>query len=321
MSLARDEVSPFYVRAFHFFELVPITNHGVVARRRRRRRRRSNSRTNGLLIPPQMNLSPIFSVETDSCVYRKALDAQSLEEWLEFSSAHFAECFQTLHEQGHTAFPEHCRQTHGGTIEYAMKCGAKNGFREIVMRSPGRYEMSLLHSEANRPSLDSILETLAPVIPALLQESSLDELQICHVSLLMATPGAADQSWHADGGHASLSEHLPCHVLNVFIPLIDIPLELGPTELRPGTHYHTRNLAPMMLLAKARKTLRSPVVPCLKQGDVLIFDYRILHRGRANKDPDKLNRPILVLTFAKKWFVDVCNFPRQSLYENDTGNS
>jgi len=259
------------------------------------------------------NISHIFSRDGFVCL-SQVFESEVLDEWRKFGHAHFAECFQTLHEQGHTAFPKHCRKTEEGAVEYALECGVKNGFREVVMRSPGRYELSLLHCSDSRPSLEPILKVLDPVIPPLLEEASLEDLQLCHVSLLMATPGAADQSWHADGGHVSLSEHLPCHVLNVFIPLLDVPLELGPTELRPGTHYHTRNLAPMMLLAKAKKTLQSPVVPFLQKGDVLVFDYRILHRGIANQHTE-LNRPILVLSFAKKWFVDVCNFPKRSMHE------
>ena len=82
---------------------------------------------------------------------------------------------------------------------------------------------------------------------------------------------------------------------------------------RQGTHYHTRNLAPMMLAAKARRTLRSPVKPLLLSGDALIFDYRILHRGRANLGMQ--NRPVFVMTFAKKWFKDILNFPRRSMHD------
>ena len=175
------------------------------------------------------------------------------------------------------------------------------------------------------------------------------EYYLCNLSLLVATPGCPTQSWHADGGHTSLTEHNKCHVFNVFVPLVDVPLSMGPTELRPGTHYHTRNLASMMLAARARKTLRPPVTPEMVMGDALMFDYRILHRGRANvsdevdgdnDDSDNLaismgnggvgehdkvegkcsekrngrHRPVLVMTFARRWFVDVCNFPKQSIF-------
>ena len=54
-----------------------------------------------------------------------------------------------------------------------------------------------------------------------------------------------------------------------------------------------------MLAAKARKELRSPCLPLLSAGDALIFDYRILHRGKENMSTTT-NRPILVITLAKK---------------------
>jgi len=183
-------------------------------------------------------------------------------------------------------------------------------------------------------------------------QSHQNDYYICNLSLLVATPGCPTQSWHADGGHTSLTKHEPCHVFNVFIPLVDVPLSMGPTELRPGTHYHTRNLASMMLVAKARKTLRSPVTPELQMGDALLFDYRTLHRGRANmSDVDNISsanndddvdgendakestategegnanddgcgrhRPVLVITFARRWFVDVCNFPKRSIFHHE----
>jgi hypothetical protein len=185
-----------------------------------------------------------------------------------------------------------------------------------------------------------------------------DEYYLCNLSLLISTPGSPTQSWHADGGHMSLTTHHPCHVFNVFIPLVDLPLSMGPTELRPGSHVYTRDLTRMMLIAKAKKLLRETVVAEMGRGDALVFDYRILHRGRANmsdrvvvgandgegndndedhvveessrQDDDGGNsgtnntsnkchgsgrdRPVLVLTFSRSWFVDVCNFPKRSIF-------
>ena len=144
---------------------------------------------------------------------------------------------------------------------------------------------------------------------------------------------------------------------------------MGPTEFRPGSHVYTRDLTRMMLLAKIKKRLRKTVVPELKCGEALLFDYRILHRGRANlsdgkeviqdedddsrgsgvdndeedEDDDRGNqegrhhltvgedntttttigtkpchhgrdRPVLVMTFARRWYVDVCNFPKRSIF-------
>jgi hypothetical protein len=42
--------------------------------------------------------------------------------------------------------------------------------------------------------------------------------------------------------------------------------------------------------------------PMLKKGDVLLFDYAVLHRGGANLSPD--SRPILYYTLSTRWFRD-----------------
>jgi hypothetical protein len=228
-----------------------------------------------------------------------------------FSKDSFHRVFERLHQNGHTLFPTHYRLDNAtGEREYALGLGVKHGFREIVMRSPGRYEISLLYSAAP-DYLESLKQSLFPIVPGLLEADGWDDVSICNLSLVISTPGSSEQGWHADGGHVNLQKHLPCHVLNVFVPLHDLTLEMGPTELRPGTHYHTRNQAPMMLAAKCRKTLRQPVVPMLAIQDVLIFDYRILHRGLANNSSQ--NRSFLVLTVAKPWFKDILNFPKRSL--------
>jgi Phytanoyl-CoA dioxygenase (PhyH) len=213
------------------------------------------------------------------------------------------------------------------TRSFAMQPGVKHGFREIVMRSPGRYEISLqsLTSICTRSLLDIVQEHL-PWVPFLLHQPTphstsnpmtWKDVNIVNVSLVISTPGATDQKWHADGGHVDLHEHLPCHCANLFIPLCPITEENGPTELRPGTHFFTRQLVPMMLAAKAKKTLAAPVTPLLQLGDVLIFDYRLLHRGRANRSPSH-NRVILVVTVAVPWFRDVLNFPHLNLYAAET---
>lgn len=231
-------------------------------------------------------------------------DISTLEQ---FSQVTFDDIFTRLYRNGHTDFPTHVRDE-----DYALGLGVKHGFREIVMRSPGRYEISLLHSiQPPALCLETLKQCLGPIVPALLQAETWDDVSICNLSLVVSTPGSPSQSWHADGGHVNLQEHLPCHVFNVFCPLHDMTASMGPTEIRPGTHYHTRNLAPMMLAAACRKTLQNPVAPVLSAADVLIFDYRVLHRGLANSSTR--NRSFLVLTVAKPWFKDILNFPSRSL--------
>jgi hypothetical protein len=76
---------------------------------------------------------------------------------------------------------------------------------------------------------------------------------------------------------------------------------------------------PLLLAAKAKKTLRAPVAPLVLAGDALIFDYRVLHRGKANASL-WTNRPILVLTYSQPWFRDLLNFPKRSIFHADTNH-
>jgi ectoine hydroxylase-related dioxygenase (phytanoyl-CoA dioxygenase family) len=72
--------------------------------------------------------------------------------------------------------------------------------------------------------------TIGAVVRGILGEDA----TVINQSAIINMPGADAQAWHVDGAHVSTSKHLPCHVLNVFVPLVDMQLELGPTEFRPG---------------------------------------------------------------------------------------
>jgi hypothetical protein len=43
-----------------------------------------------------------------------------------------------------------------------------------------------------------------------------------------------------------------------------------------------------------------------------VFDYRLLHAGRANHSA--ADRPVLYYVYAKPWFVDPHNFPDRSVW-------
>ena len=72
--------------------------------------------------------------------------------------------------------------------------------------------------------------TISCVVRGILGEDA----TVINQSVVVNMPGGSAQAWHVDGAHVSTTKHLPCHVLNVFVPLIDMTLELGPTEFRPG---------------------------------------------------------------------------------------
>lgn len=142
--------------------------------------------------------------------------------------------------------------------------GAKNGFSEIVQRHERRFEVPY--------KMKSILETteifqlVSPYAYSILGEDA----HVVNCSLVISLPGSNHQAWHVDGPHLSTEKYLPCHCLNIFIPLIDMTMELGPTEFRPCSQFLTRNLSKMYMAAFMKKQLEKVEAPIVKKGSILL---------------------------------------------------
>jgi len=152
------------------------------------------------------------------------------------------------------------------------------------------------------------------------EESRCDpaHLQRLFTGCVTSLPGAASQGWHADGALNGL--------YNVFVPLVDLPADnqdLGPTQFAPGTHLNREGKARLQAPvpgARARweiiggdgdddesvsgdsnDSTAAAAAPAtgtkadwlvssapLNAGDLVVFDYRILHRGLANRTPNQV---------------------------------
>ena len=90
---------------------------------------------------------------------RQVLPRDQVMAWSErYGSSHFFKnMFEELYRHGHTPFPQHGRRRNNNNdnnntppsndYEYALGRGVRHGFREIVMRSPGRYEIVIPEEE------------------------------------------------------------------------------------------------------------------------------------------------------------------------------
>lgn len=188
--------------------------------------------------------------------------------------------------------------------------GTCKGFKEIVCRSKGRFEMPYKMGEGVFARAEV---THSPYLKRFMDEVMRAKWRLCGRNLLVSFSGAEGMHWHTDGRHLSSARHLRSHAVNVFVALGDVTLPMGPTELRPASHFLTRNLAKMMLAAKVRKQLHKPVVPEFSSGDALVFDYRTLHKGLPNTTA--LPRVLLELVFFKEGFNDLLNFPKRSIFD------
>ena len=197
-----------------------------------------------------------------------------------------------------------------------IQIGIDHGYAEIVQRAEGRFDMlhGLDSAPFNDPRIDSDPPWM-PIVRALLDDEDLYRL---YHGILVTQPRGIEQVWHADGEHLfpGREPQLPVHCLNVFVPLVDLSRHNGGTELCPGSHRLTCHLPRIFqqdpdLLSRIDYR-GEPIVPLLKAGTVLLFDYRLAHRGLENKGDT--HRPILYQTFAAPWFQDVRNFPDRRLF-------
>jgi hypothetical protein len=163
------------------------------------------------------------------------------------------------------------------------------GFAEIVERDGGRFDCRHYELHAAAP-LAQAVHFLSQLARRALGD---DEAVLigCGQVVAMSVEGweGADdafaedgaslgaQAWHMDGAHlfdgdAALA--LPPHALTMFVPLVDLTHENGPTEFAPGSH--RLRLADGPADDAPRAAILAPA------GSAIVFDYRTWHRGLPN---------------------------------------
>ena len=227
-----------------------------------------------------------------------------------------------------------------------LKMEKKGGFRELVHKDVGRFDVNLDHVAGLRapatwsPSVDE------KVVHGALLHAKVRIRAITNATLgtnhvlngfgfVLSKPGTAAQNWHIDSSHlfqpsdfpGPLPPALPWHFFTVFVPLFDPLLEIGPTEMALGSHRYTDVLSNQVVEDQYPP---SPVVSSILQnrgvftekvlvtpGDVIIMDGRILHRGLENSSG--FERPLLYMSFCRPWYTE---FPKshhesRSLFASD----
>lgn len=122
-------------------------------------------------------------------------------------------------------------------------------------------------------------------------------------TIVSSEPGAQLQHLHVD--HAALfpevsgQPDIPPFAITVLVPLVDIDTEIGGTAVAKGSHRVDPVRGRDMPLATSTLSL----------GGCLFMDYRLYHRGLANKA--KRARPVLSMVYHRAWFRDSSNFHSQ----------
>ena len=127
----------------------------------------------------------------------------------------------------------------------------------------------------------ALLATVDPLVRPILRASGLfgdDPIEVEAVGCVLSFPGAPSQCWHPDS-------ESQVGLANVFVPLIDLTEANGPTAVRLGSQ-------------GGRATCLPPIRPLIESGSLLLFDWRVWHRGCANRSDHE--RPVAYITYARK---------------------
>lgn len=139
---------------------------------------------------------------------------------------------------------------------------------------------------------------LPMAIEEVLVESLGEDFVLDSFGLINALPGATDQQWHRDGGILfpgnPLEFMLPVTAVTIAIPLVEMNDETGRTGFHLGSHRTIERL------------VRPDFEPNVPVGSAVIWDFRIFHKGMANKGTKP--RPLLYATCCRPWWCDVTNF-------------
>lgn len=176
-------------------------------------------------------------------------------------------------------------------------------YAEIAHRSDRRFDVSLGATAAVPGSHEELLALVAdaPWLP-LVEELLGPDCKLLEVGAVVSAPGSQAQRPHRDGTQLFPGVELPCdlppYCLSVFLPLVQVTDINGPTEFLPGSHSYRPQLE--------QEPREEPIALTTSIGDAIVFDFRVVHRGQANRG--EADRPVLYLTYARPWFRDHINF-------------
>lgn len=203
-------------------------------------------------------------------------------------------------------------------VSHAEATGASvvslaTGYNNFRMRCAGRYEMvAPFLQQRIQPLLATafILEVMQIVLHC-------DVPKPMSAGCFYSMAGADGQNLHTDGPTLCDQVNLFPYAINCFAPLVNVNQANG-TEFHPQTHLKAPwSEDPQRFAASdgdpdgtlpelASPPLPTKVAPVVPLGHVLLFDYRVVHRGLPNKCGD--DRPCVYATFAQPWYEDTYNF-------------
>ena len=180
-------------------------------------------------------------------------------------------------------------------------------FSEICHRKRLRWDLRMPGSCGAWSALAAHVEAQAlPRLAALARDGA--QPRVLMSGAVVSRAGAGPQSFHADGD---------APLVNVFVPLVDIAPETDGTQFWPGSHRDERRgdaaarVDADLSLASDADATAAMVSPGCAAGGLLCFDYRVVHRGLANRARERAVAYFVVALDAAA--ADRHNFPDVSV--------
>jgi predicted nicotinamide N-methyase len=251
------------------------------------------------------------------CVFRDEGFAQTQTEILE----HVHSCCQNYLND----LLERCKTKHG--IKYETDIFR---FKEICSRAVNgkRFDFQatkLSDSDDVKKLPESgkafaeVLQTLANIVEQKCEkifetvtkggEKKMEEkITIVNRGCVTSLPKAPEQHFHADGRKEGM--------YNCFVALHDVPKIQGPTEFIFGSHKFDHDAPYVDTKTRKRQEKAKRIAPELRKGDILLYDYRTLHRGGENKRCHDRRAISYFLFDTKGGSGDTWNFEDASVWDD-----
>jgi len=237
------------------------------------------------------------------------------------------ELFASVHLHGEKYLDDllsRCKQYHG--VEYETDIFR---FKEICSRAHKgkRFDLQASCSDSNDDITTNIPESgkmfqrlmqrLAASVKAkcenifkadfFMTEQSLTAT-IVNQGCVTSFPRAPEQHFHADGRKEGM--------FNAFVALHDVNQNQGPTEFICGSHRFDHDAPYVDTKTRKKQERAKKVSPELLRGDILIYDYRTLHRGGANKRCHDRRSLAYFLFNVQGAAEDTWNFDNKSIWDD-----
>ena len=147
------------------------------------------------------------------------------------------------------------------------------------------------------------VELATPAILAASGAADCQKVRILMSGAVVSRPGALEQSFHADGEGG---------LYNIFVPLVDVEESSDGTQFWPGSHLSDPSMEEVLALTESPVRMAEMESPGCQAGGLLLFDYRVIHRGLAAVR--ERERPVAyVVCTAEDGAQDRKNFPDLSV--------